>query len=123
MSDEFQRQMARYTAPGGANALIIYVLYLAGLLVGITAVVGVVMAYIARDRAEGWVVSHYEFQIRTFWLTLLYTVIGVVLSFVLIGIPVLMATLVWFIIRNVKGLIRASQDEPIPDPKSWLIGA
>jgi uncharacterized membrane protein len=123
MSDEFQRQMARYTAPGGANALLIYVLYLAGLLVGITAVVGVVMAYIARDRAEGWVVSHYEFQIRTFWLTLLYTVIGVVLSFVLIGIPVLMATLVWFIIRNVKGLIRASQDEPIPDPKSWLIGA
>jgi uncharacterized membrane protein len=123
MSDEFQRQMARYTAPGGANALIIYVLYLAGLLVGITAVVVVVMAYIARDRAEGWVVSHYEFQIRTFWLTLLYTVIGVVLSFVLIGIPVLMATLVWFIIRNVKGLIRASQDEPIPDPKSWLIGA
>ena len=123
MSDEFQRQMARYTAPGGANALLIYALYLAGLLVGITAVVGVVMAYIARDRAEGWVVSHYEFQIRTFWLTLLYTAIGVVLSFVLIGIPVLMATLVWFIIRNVKGLIRASQDEPIPDPKSWLIGA
>ena len=123
MSDEFQRQMARYTAPGGANALLIYALYLAGLLVGITAVVGVVMAYIARDRAEGWVVSHYEFQIRTFWLTLLYTAIGVVLSFVLIGIPVLMATVVCFIIRNVKGLIRASQDEPIPDPKSWLIGA
>ena len=123
MSDEFQRQIARYTAPGGANALLIYVLYLAGLLVGITAVVGVVMAYIARDRAEGWVVSHYEFQIRTFWLTLLYGLIGVVLSFVLLGIPVLMATLVWFIIRNVKGLIRASQDEPIPDPKSWLIGA
>ena len=123
MSDEFQRQIARYTAPGGANALLIYVLYLAGLLVGITAVVGVVMAYIARDRAEGWVASHYEFQIRTFWLTLLYGLIGVVLSFVLLGIPVLMATLVWFIIRNVKGLIRASQDEPIPDPKSWLIGA
>lgn len=123
MSDEFQRQIARYTAPGGANALLIYVLYLAGLLVGITAVVGVVMAYIVRDRAEGWVVSHYEFQIRTFWLTLLYGLIGVVLSFVLLGIPVLMATLVWFIIRNVKGLIRASQDEPIPDPKSWLIGA
>ena len=41
----------------------------------------------------------------------------------LIGIPVLMATFVWYIIRNVKGLIRASQDEPIPDPKSWLIGA
>jgi uncharacterized membrane protein len=123
MSDEFQRQIARYAAPGGANALLIYVLYLAGLLVGITAVVGVVMAYIARDRAEGWVASHYEFQIRTFWLTLLYGLIGVVLSFVLLGIPVLMATLVWFIIRNVKGLIRASQDEPIPDPKSWLIGA
>jgi uncharacterized membrane protein len=123
MSDEFQRQIARYTAPGGANALLIYVLYLAGLLVGITAVVGVVMAYIARDRAEGWVASHYEFQIRTFWLMLLYGLIGVVLSFVLLGIPVLMATLVWFIIRNVKGLIRASQDEPIPDPKSWLIGA
>ena len=103
--------------------LVVYILYLAGLFLGITAVGGVVMAYIARDKAEGWVVSHYEFQIRTFWLTLLYAAIGLVLSFVMIGIPVLMATFVWFIIRNVKGLIRASQDEPIPDPKSWLIGA
>ncbi|MDP4823108.1 MAG: hypothetical protein NWR47_04085 [Aestuariivirgaceae bacterium] len=123
MSDEFQRQVARYTAPGGSNVLLIYVLYLAGLLLGVTAVVGVVMAYIARDKADGWAASHYDFQIRTFWLMLLYGFIGVVLSFVVIGIPVLMATFVWFIIRNVKGLIRATQDEPIPEPKSWLIGA
>ena len=123
MSDEFQRQVARYTAPGGSNVLLVYILYLAGLFLGITAVVGVVMAYIARDRAQGWVASHYEFQVRTFWLTLLYATIGLVLSLVMIGIPVLMATFVWYIIRNVKGLIRASQDEPIPDPKSWLIGA
>ena len=123
MSDEFQRQVARYTAPGGSNVLLVYILYLAGLFLGITAVVGVVMAYIARDRAQGWAASHYEFQIRTFWLTLLYAAIGSVLSLVMIGIPVLMATFVWYIIRNVKGLIRASQDEPIPDPKSWLIGA
>ena len=123
MSDEFQRQVARYTAPGGSNVLLVYILYLAGLFLGITAVVGVVMAYIARDRAQGWVASHYEFQIRTFWLTLLYAAIGLVLSLVMIGIPVLRATFVWYIIRNVKGLIRASQDEPIPDPKSWLIGA
>ncbi len=123
MSDEFQRQVARYTAPGGSNVLLVYILYLAGLFLGITAVVGVVMAYIARDRAQGRAASHYEFQIRTFWLTLLYAAIGSVLSLVMIGIPVLMATFVWYIIRNVKGLIRASQDEPIPDPKSWLIGA
>ena len=123
MSDEFQRQVARYTAPGGSNVLLVYILYLAGLFLGITAVVGVVMAYIARDRAQGWAASHYEFQIRTFWLTLLYAAIGLALSLVMIGIPVLMATFVWYIIRNVKGLIRASQDEPIPDPKSWLIGA
>lgn len=123
MSDEFQRQVARYTAPGGANVLLIYVLYLAGLLLAAPAIVGVVMAYIARDKADGWVASHYEFQIRTFWLMVLYAFIGVVLSFIVIGIPVLMAAVVWFIIRNVKGLIRATQDEPIPEPESWLIGA
>ncbi|NLG74719.1 MAG: hypothetical protein GX535_00625, partial [Xanthomonadaceae bacterium] len=53
-------------------AKIIYVLYLVGLLTALTSLVGVVMAYIYRDEAPDWLKTHYTFQIRTFWLMLLY---------------------------------------------------
>ncbi len=123
MTDQFQRQIARYTAPGGANATLIYVLYLSGLLVGVPLIIGLVMAYVARDQAAGWVRTHYDFQIRTFWLGLLFTTIGFLLTFILIGIPILMATVVWFIVRCVKGMGRATYEQPIANPQSWLTGA
>lgn len=45
---------------------IVYFLYLAGLVFGITGIIGVVMAYINRNDAPEWLETHYQFQIRTF---------------------------------------------------------
>lgn len=53
-------------------AKIIYILYLVGLVFGVTGIVGVVMAYISKDDAPDWVKTHYQFQIRTFWIGALY---------------------------------------------------
>ncbi|MBA4013829.1 MAG: hypothetical protein C0481_18355 [Phenylobacterium sp.] len=114
---------------------VVYGLYLLGLVNGLTILVGLVVAYINLDKAGPRMRTHYDFQIRTFWIGLaiflsLGLLIGIsaVLSFVLIGIPFLLLFLflwgavgVWFAVRCVIGLVYISQDEAYPRPNTWLI--
>lgn len=103
-------------------ALIVYVLYAASYFVGITVLVGVIIAHMKVDEADPMLRSHYQFQIRTFWIGLLYLVIGIPLCFVLIGIPVLAWWFFWSLIRIIKGFILINEHKPIAKPESWLFG-
>jgi len=105
---------------GDGPAKLVYVLYLASLVVGVTALVGVVMAYVYRGDAPDWLKTHYRYQIRTFWLGILYALVGLLLAFAVIGVVVLGLVLVWFVVRCVKGLQRVGRGEPMPDPGTWL---
>ena len=114
---------------------VVYGLYLLGLVNGLTILVGLVVAYINLDKAGPRMRTHYDFQIRTFWIGLaiflsLGLLIGIsaVLSLVLIGIPFLMLFLflwgavgVWFAVRCIIGLVYVSQDQAYPRPNTWLI--
>lgn len=115
-----QTDVAGYMDPGGKNATLIYILYLVSILVGVTAIIGVILAYLNKGKAQEWVESHYVYQIRTFWIGLLYSFIGFVLTFVFIGVFVLIATLVWYIIRCIKGLQLAGRNEPVSNPGTWM---
>lgn len=101
-------------------AKIVYVLYLASILVGVTSIIGVVIAYINNSEASEWLKSHYQFQIRTFWIGLLYSFIGAITSIIIIGWFILLFTLVWFIIRCIKGIQTLDKKEAHPDPTSWM---
>ncbi|MCZ6886016.1 MAG: hypothetical protein O7E53_06625, partial [Alphaproteobacteria bacterium] len=79
----------------GKTANIVYILYLVGLIVGITSLVGIVMAYVNRGSAPEWVQTHYRYQIRTFWIGLLYSVIGVAAMIILIGWVIIAFTVIW----------------------------
>ena len=105
---------------GGGTAKIVYVLYLGGIVIGLLALVGVIVAYVNRDDDGAWVADHYRFQIRTFWIGLLLTAVGVLTSFFVIGWAVLMIALVWWIVRCVKGLKYLSRAEPYPNVKTWV---
>lgn len=100
-------------------AKIIYILYLAGLITGVTTLIGVVMAYMNRDTAPDWLKSHYQFQIRTFWIMLLYAIIAGVLTLVFIGFLLFLLITVWWIIRCVKGLNMLGQRAAYPNPEGW----
>ncbi|MFC6670248.1 DUF4870 family protein [Marinobacterium aestuariivivens] len=100
----------------GGYARIIYILYLVSLVVGVTALIGVVMAYVYRGEASPWLQDHYRWQIRTFWIGLMYTVLGAILSGIGIGFLVLLFALVWFIVRCVKGLQRLERRQPPQTP-------
>jgi len=100
-------------------ARIVYFLYLAGLLVNLLGVIGVITAYVYRGEAPPWLKSHYRYQIRTFWIGLLYLIAGIVLSGFLVGYLLLLWWLVWLVVRCVKGLKALGRHAPIPDPETW----
>ena len=116
------RQTDRWLEPGQTNAQVIYILYLASLVVGVTMIVRVVLAYINIGKTGGFVESHYTFLIRTFWIGLLYGLISVVLFFVFIGVLLMFVVLVWFIARCVLGLQALQRGEAVKNPESWLLG-
>lgn len=102
-------QLKQYT-------LIIYILYAASIIVGLTSIAAIIMNYIKRAEVQGtWLESHFEWQIKTFWITLIVAIVGALLSFILIGIPILFAITIWFIYRIVKGLIVFVDNKPIGD--------
>jgi uncharacterized membrane protein len=95
-------------------ATLVYALYTVSILVGITLVGGVVVAYLKRDDAAGtWLESHYRWQIRTFWWALGWAAIGVLTSLILVGFLVLFATMVWFVYRVAKGWLALRAGRPV----------
>lgn len=103
-----------------SNVKLIYILYLVSVIVGLTSIIGLVMSYINKDEAPEWLQTHYQFLIRTFWIGLLYGLVGFVLIAVAIGFLVLLFVFIWFIIRCVKGMKYLDQGKPHPDPTGWM---
>jgi uncharacterized membrane protein len=102
------------------TAKIVYILYLVGLVVGITTIVGVVMAYVNRSDAPEWVQTHYRMQIRTFWIGVLYGVISMVTMMIVVGFLLALFTLIWWIVRCAKGLKLLSDGAAYENPATWL---
>ena len=100
-------------------AKIIYILYLVGLVNGITILIGVIMAYIYRDDAPEWLRTHYDSQIRMFWIGILYCVVATILIFIFIGVLLYGVIAIWWIIRCIKGLKALDQKAAYPDYLGW----
>lgn len=87
--------------------VVVYALQAIGYFVGITALIGVIIAHIKIGDARGtWLESHFRWQIRTFWYSLLWGIIGALLIAVLVGYLVLAVAFVWSIYRVAKGWLR-----------------
>jgi uncharacterized membrane protein len=120
-----------------STTLLIYALYgiaaVAGLLssgfpliapfFGVLGIVAVIIAYVKRTDAAGtWLASHYRWLIRTFWFSMLWAVLGmlvlVTLGLILIGIPIAfgiwIAATIWVVYRLVRGYILFKEGKPIP---------
>ncbi len=115
--------------------IVVYVLYLLALFTcSLSLFLGVVLAYANRDRAGPGAQSHYEFLIRTFWLSIVCAVVGVaaclvggILSVILIGIPILIVgglmlvgAFCWYVVRCVLGIVYAFRHQAYPRPDALL---
>src|SRR5690554_7491444 len=75
MSDNLQNDnviIEQRKPPDTTMPMVVYALYLASFVVGFTSVIGVVIAYVYRGKGPAWLDEHYRYQIRTFWIGLLY---------------------------------------------------
>ena len=106
--------------PGATTTKIVYLLYLVGIMIGITSLIGVIIAYINRSDSPEWLQTHYRFQIRTFWIGLCYFLLGWILTGIAIGWLVLLFWLAWMIIRCAKGIKYLDRYEPYPNPTTWF---
>jgi uncharacterized membrane protein len=118
-------------------ALIVYLLFAIGAVVQVVSMglphpfplvsligfVGVIVAHVKRGDARGtWVESHYRWQIRTFWWSLLWSLVGllllVVFAIVLVGFligPMVWALVsIWVLYRVIRGYLAFKDSRPVP---------
>jgi uncharacterized membrane protein len=91
--------------------MIIYILYLLGLVLPIAALIGLILAYVNRNGVDSWVQSHYRVQISTFWWGLFWIVLGSIFTIFIIGYFVLIGFSIWLIVRCIKGINCANRCE------------
>lgn len=95
--------------------LTVYVLDALSWLVAVTALIGIIINYVKRDDARGTIYeSHFTWQIRTFWWSLTWALLGLATLVVGVGLVVLAAAAVWSIYRLVKGWLYWNDSRPIP---------
>lgn len=103
-------------------ATIVYVLYLVGLVNGITALVGVILALIRKDGASEPYANHFTYQIFTFLYGLAFAVLGLLTVWILgLGLLIWLIGWVWFIVRSIVGLVRLLDNRPNPDPRTFWV--
>jgi uncharacterized membrane protein len=88
-------------------------------LTGWPSIIAVIINYVKRPDARGtWLDTHFGWQIRTFWYTLLWVVIAVIAAFTVIGLPfaigVAIVITLWVIYRIVRGWIALASAKPMP---------
>jgi uncharacterized membrane protein len=95
--------------------LVVYILQALSFFFGITAIVGVVINYVKKEDAAGTLYeSHFDWQIRTFWWGLAWSVLGFILIFAFgLGFIVWFVAWIWMIYRVVKGWLKWNDNQPV----------
>ncbi|MEQ1629749.1 MAG: hypothetical protein ABL873_04485 [Gallionella sp.] len=94
--------------------MVVYILYALSYFTGITAIIGIIINYVKKDDVAGtWLESHFRWQIRTFWFSLMWVVIGTLTFFLIIGMVILFANFCWIIYRIVKGWLNLNDNKPM----------
>ncbi|WP_026972861.1 DUF4870 family protein [Aliagarivorans marinus] len=95
------------------HALIAYVMMVLGLFTGVFWLAGAIWGMVKKGDAAGTLYQdHYDNITKTFWVGLIIGIVGFVLSFVGIGIIVLIAGGIWCLYRVIKGLARLTSNKP-----------
>ena len=89
-------------------------------LTGWPSIIAVILNYAKRSEVRGtWLESHFRWQIRTFWLGLLWVTLCGLFIVATLGIGLLIAWLpltlvgLWFIYRIVRGWLRLMDHLPM----------
>lgn len=113
--------------PGRSTALIVYVLYLLSIpSAAVFALIGFIIALLGRDGAGPLARAHLDDQVRIWWIAfwwgaalLVMCGIGILLTVILIGIPILwlagliaLIVMIWFTVKGLLGLLKLLDMRP-----------
>ena len=133
ISDKEQRSLITYNH-------ITYLLYIISYLTaGLLWIVPIAMNYGKRHDADGtWLATHFDWQIKTFWYSIVWFAIGLVITLVSVGslgisvmadsnnlaigsvlftglgILIIVFTIIWHLYRIARGWIALSDQRPVP---------
>ncbi|OFR08450.1 hypothetical protein HMPREF2907_02865 [Neisseria sp. HMSC055H02] len=72
------------------------------------------MAYVKRNEIRGTIYfDHIQFLLKTFWITLIFGIIGSCTLFLLIGFLIIPLTWGWYVFRVVSGFLRLRENRAI----------
>lgn len=91
---------------------VVYALQAASLAIGFTYVLGAIINHLMGASVAGtWLESHRRWQLRTFWFSLLWGVLGALTLLWGIGYFILIADLMWIVFRIVQGWVAVSRNQ------------
>jgi uncharacterized membrane protein len=97
--------------------MIVYALQIASFLLGFTLLVAVIINYLQRGEVAGtWLESHFRWQIRTFWYSLLWLGVGLASLVVVVGFFILMGSALWMLYRAIKGWLSLEEGKAMYAP-------
>ena len=91
-------------------------------LFGWPSIIAVIINYVKRDEARGtYLESHFSWQLRTFWYSLLWLVVAFLCMITVVGIPLAFlvagGTGIWVIYRIIRGWMALSQRKAMTLPR------
>ncbi|CAM3788221.1 DUF4870 family protein [Parendozoicomonas haliclonae] len=101
--------------PGHQTAMVAYILLAAGFVFGITFIIGGIIGLIKKDESGYGEFSkkHFEFIWRTFLFSAIWSVVGLITSFIFIGYVVLVGNFIWTLYRVIKGMLKFFDDKTV----------
>ncbi|ESQ88593.1 hypothetical protein ABAC460_14980 [Asticcacaulis sp. AC460] len=121
-----------FLTDGRGMAMLVYaLLFFMALTIGLTGVVALIIVTFAdSDKTPDWIKSHYQFQVRTFWMGIVPTFLTFFLSQFLVRTYqvqpiymffVVMPILAWVAGRCAMGFNHLLYGRPYPNPKAWVV--
>lgn len=90
-----------------------------GFVFGLPSLIAVLLNYLKRSDVRGtWLESHFVWQIRTFWFTLLWLVLSFLVMLTIIGIPIAAWVMIpllglWVGYRVLRGWLALGNGRPV----------
>lgn len=90
-----------------------------GFVFGLPSLAAVALNYLKRGEVAGtWLESHFRWQIRTFWFTLLWLVVSFLVMLTIIGIPIAAWVMIpllglWVGYRVLRGWLALGNGRPV----------
>lgn len=105
---------ASHRPPDTTVVVIAYLLHLVGAILGLPSVIALIINYVKRHDGPPLADNHHAWMIRTFWWAVLWSIIGGILWFFIIGMAILGLAWLWYLYRHIRGLLNLFDGRPMP---------